>query len=102
MTKTEKLLSLNRDDIMYVYSGKANACCCGCSGNYRYNSKHIDAGSKDRGYKVSDDEVSDRQVLRVLNIIKKNSHLLEEDLPDSLFSVIVNKRLYMLRLLSTE
>jgi len=95
MTKTEKLMSLTRDDIMYVYSGKAYACCCGCSGTYRYNSKHIGIGSKDRGYAVDKDEVNDRQVLRVLNIMKKNSNLLEEDLDENLFSVTVDKRLYM-------
>jgi hypothetical protein len=95
MTKIEKLYSLTKDDIMYVYSGKAYACCCGCSGTYRYNSKHIGAGSKDRGYAVDQNEVNDRQVLRVLSIMRKNSHLLEEDLDDTLFSVIVDKRLYM-------
>jgi hypothetical protein len=97
MTKSEKLIFLTRDNIICVYSGKANACCCGCSGTYRYNSKHIDAGSKDRGYQVSQDEVNDKQVLRVLNIMKKNSHLLEEDLDDNLFSVIIDKRLYMIK-----
>ena len=95
MTKIEKLISLTRDDIMYVYSGKQYACCCGCSGTYRYNSKHISEGSIDRGYAVSPDEVNDRQVSKVLNIMKKNSNLLEEDLDESLFSVTVDKRLYM-------
>jgi hypothetical protein len=97
MTKIEKLMSLTRDNIMYVYSGKAYACCCGCSGTYRYNSNHIREGSKDRGYAVAPNEVNNRQVMKVLNIIKKNSHLLEEDLDDSSFSVTVDKRLYMIK-----
>jgi len=95
MTKQEILMSLTTDEILYVYSGKANKCCCGCSGNYRYNSKHIELGTRDRGYKISQDEVNDKQVSKVLDIIKKNSSLLEKDLEDNLFSVIVDNRLYM-------
>jgi hypothetical protein len=102
MTKQEKLMTLQRDDILYVYSGKAYKCCCGCSGNYRYNSKYIKEGTNDRGYDVSKDEISDRQVVRVLNIMKKNSHLMEEDLDDNLFSVTADNRLYMLKLLEGE
>jgi hypothetical protein len=97
MTKQEKLIILTKDEIMYVYSGKAYKCCCGCSGNYRYNSKHVNAGTKDRGYTVGPNEINDKQIARVLTIMKKNSHLMEFDDDDNLFSVTVGNRLYMAR-----
>jgi hypothetical protein len=66
------LASVTVDQVMSVYSGKAGKCYCGCSGNHRYASAHREAAGKDRGYAISDDEVSDREVKRVLNIVKKN------------------------------
>lgn len=102
MGKAEQLMKIERDDVLYVYSGKANRCCCGCSGNYRYNSKYKDLGTKDRGYEVKDDEVNDKQVARVLTIMKNNADKLEEDYDDNLFSVQVDNRLYMVRLVKGE
>lgn len=95
-------MSLKKDDVLYVYSGKANKCCCGCSGIYRFNSKHKDLGTKDRGYEVKQDEVNDKHIVKVLNILKKNSNTLEEDYDDNLFSVTVDNRLYMVRTVKGE
>ncbi len=67
--------------VMSVYSGKKGRCYCGCSGNHRYASAHREAASKDRGYDVGDDEVSDREVKRVLNIVKKNFSVPEDVTP---------------------
>ena len=66
------LASVTLDQVMSVYSGKAGRCYCGCSGSHRYASKHREIAGKDRGYGVKDDEVNDRQVRRVLRIVKES------------------------------
>lgn len=53
---------LNVKDVTRVYSGKLGACMCGCSGKYSTASAYKEHVSKERGYPVSDDEVSDRSV----------------------------------------
>ena len=60
----------NVDKVRSVYSGK-NGCCCGCRGNHRYASAFVDQASKDRGYQVTSDEVSDRSVKMVVNKVQK-------------------------------
>ena len=78
---------------MSVYSGRAGACCCGCAGKHYYASATRVQASHDRGYGVDDDEVNDKQVVRVLNIIKKNASALEVGRNN--ISVVVGKRLYV-------
>lgn len=63
-------MHINLAEVASVYQGKKDACCCGCAGSHRYASKHRDWASKDRGYKVTDDEVNDTTVLEVVNTIK--------------------------------
>ena len=72
MNVNELLASVTVDQVMSVYSGKAGRCYCGCSGKHSYASKHVAIASKDRGYAVDADEVSDRQVKKVLGIVKAN------------------------------
>ncbi len=72
MNVNELLAKVTIEQVMSVYSGKAGRCYCGCSGNHRYASKHVAAASKDRGYAVDADEVNDRQVKRVLGIVKEH------------------------------
>ena len=74
----DRIASLTTDDVQSVYSGKPG-CCCGCNGKHRYNSKHVLSGSKNRGYEVTADEVNDKQVKKVLNIVKKNALLAAEE-----------------------
>lgn len=52
-----------------VYSGKNGRCCCGCSGKYRYARAHRDWSSKNRGYAVDDEDVSDRSVAMIVRKI---------------------------------
>lgn len=47
--------------VFKVYSGKLG-CMCGCRGKYSYASDEVEYGSKDRGYEVTDEDVSDRRV----------------------------------------
>ena len=76
------LASVTVDQVMSVYSGKANRCYCGCAGNHRYASKHIDAAAKDRGYAIGKEEVNDRQVKKALGIVQAN-FALEEGCPEA-------------------
>jgi len=62
---------INIDDVMSVYSGKNGRCCCGCAGKHTYASKWQAAAGKDRGFKVTDDEVNDRTVKLILGKIAK-------------------------------
>jgi len=55
------------DQIMSVYSGKKNHCCCGCAGKHTTASAHRELRSARRGYAITDDEVSDRSVKTIYN-----------------------------------
>lgn len=90
---------LQVDDVLSVYSGRNGACCCGCSGTHSYNSKYKDLGTKRRGYEVKDEDVNDRQVRRVLNIIKKAEKVNEEY---SYLATVVKNRLYIVYLKDEE
>lgn len=59
------------EDIYVAYSGKKDACMCGCSGNYRVNPEHVDYAEKDRGYGYSEEEINLRSVKMIINKIKK-------------------------------
>jgi len=74
---TLDIAALEPHDIMQVYSGKDGMCCCGCSGDHRYNSEHLKMAAKDRGYSISKDEVNDKKVRRTLQLIKDNAHKAE-------------------------
>jgi len=96
--KTEKV-ELTLQNVMSVYSGKYGKCCCGCSGKHSYNSRYIDEGSKDRGYKVGADEVNDRQVQKVVNLINKATREELEAVDNGFLSLVVGERLYVAYLL---
>ena len=66
------------EDVMKVYSGKAHACHCGCTGKYYYAKAHQATASKSRGYEVTDDEVSDRMIKRVVNKVNAVLALTDE------------------------
>jgi hypothetical protein len=91
----DSVKDLQFEDVLSVYSGRDGACCCGCSGTHSYNSLYKDLGSKTRGYPVTDRELNDRQVRRVLNIIKK-AEKVEDD--RVCISTVVGKRLYIVYL----
>ena len=66
------LNTLTIDDIRSVYSGTRGKCCCGCSGKHRYSSTHVDESTKNRGYDIDSNEISDRSVKTVFSKIIKN------------------------------
>jgi len=50
-------------------AGRTNNSSCGCAGQHYYASAHRQLASRHRGYRVSDDEVDDQKVARVLRLI---------------------------------
>ena len=82
-------------DVKEVYSGKNNACCCGCKGSYRANSAHKALADKTRGYEL--DNVNDRQVRKVLSLVQANA-IDAEWLSDTQITYVDGERLYMVML----
>lgn len=86
------------ENVASVYSGIDGRCCCGCSGKHTYASAHQKWGSKNRGYKVENDQVNDRTVKMVVNKIEKAIAAGGKPYkhnPEELVSITVGKRLYI-------
>lgn len=81
------------NQVKSVYSGKPGRCCCGCSGIHRYAKDHRNWASKNRGYTVTDDEINDRFVKKVVNIINANIEVADVGVNNT--SVEMNNRLYV-------
>ncbi len=95
-------MKLEINQIASVYSGKDGECCCGCSGKHYYAKAHQAASSKSRGYAVTDDEVSDRMVKKVVNKINDVLAMPEDvqkayqlDVGASYVSIVDGTRLYI-------
>lgn len=88
--------TIELDTISNTYSGARFKCCCGCSGKHTYAKQHQAWASKDRGYEVIDDEVSDRGVKTIVNKMNK---LIEEGyeakLEETYISVDTDTRVYI-------
>jgi len=67
------LQSLSPSDIVSVYVGRANKCCCGCSGVHSYSTEHQAEASESHGYQV--DNVDDATVLKVLRTVQAHEEL---------------------------
>jgi hypothetical protein len=59
------MLDLSR--VFKVYNGRANSCCCGCSGKYATASALKAFADQDRGYAV--DDVNDETVRKIVGKI---------------------------------
>ena len=59
------MLDLSR--VFKVYNGRANSCCCGCSGKYATASALKAIADQDRGYIV--DDVNDETVRKIVGKI---------------------------------
>ena len=70
---------MNISNITRVYTGKANACMCGCKGRYRTASLFRNHVGQERGYPVTDDEVSDRSIKLVANRVLNNPNAVREN-----------------------
>jgi hypothetical protein len=67
---TLKNYQIDIKNVMSSYSGK-DGCMCGCKGKYSYSTLNRDIASKDRGYVVSDSDISDIAVKRMVNKFNK-------------------------------
>lgn len=94
-TTVRTLVPFEVSNVYSVYSGRPG-CACGCRGKYSYSKQHQDFASKDRGYAVTDDEVSDKNVKRITEYF--NQHLSEvETCGEDCFSLEVSDtRMYTL------
>jgi hypothetical protein len=94
--KMKSIQDLGPSDIMSVYSGKAHRCCCGCSGKHSYNESHAYLAGVNRGYPVSEEEINNRMVTKVLRLIQANEEKIEKREPsDNHVAVIVGTRIYV-------
>jgi len=66
------------DKVISVYRGRPG-CMCGCRGKHRYASKFRAVAGKQRGYDVTDDEVSDRSVKLVVAKLERDPSTKIED-----------------------
>ena len=92
-TVTPFLRDIEFADVLSVYSGKNGKCCCGCAGDHRYNSQHKEEGGTSRGYPVDAEDINDRQVRKVIGILRR-AEKIEYDRPDFI-STVVGERLYI-------
>jgi hypothetical protein len=92
------IIMLDRDKIASVYSGKAGRCCCGCAGKHFTASQHRSWEGRNRGYKVRDEEVSDRMVKKVWGILVSNAEIatpIKAGPISTYTSVTIGNRLYI-------
>ena len=78
---TQKVTTpIEPDQVLSTYNGKANRCCCGCSGTHSYPESRIArevAGLK-RGYPIGDDECSNRKMAFVIRKLNANLDKVED------------------------
>jgi hypothetical protein len=67
---SQEMINELKSTIHSSYSGNLG-CMCGCNGNYKYKSSEVEQQSIDRGYKITEDEVSDKAVSRKINSLIK-------------------------------
>ena len=82
------MLDLSR--VFKVYNGRANSCCCGCSGKYATASALKAFADQDRGYVV--DDVNDETVRKIVGKILSAAD--PKDGGDHVYAT-VGKRLYI-------
>jgi len=68
------MLDLSR--VYKVYNGRANRCCCGCSGKYATASALKAFADQDRGYVI--DDVNDETVRKVVGKILASAKPVDE------------------------
>jgi hypothetical protein len=100
---------ININDVMSVYSGENGMCCCGCAGKHTYASKYRKIASKDRGYRVDDEEISDRTVKLIVNKMNKyltipgnKPNYTDKKTLKELVSIVRGERLYIAYLLKEK
>ena len=88
---------LKLEQISSSYNGKLG-CMCGCNGKYSYLKISQDYGSKERGYKVDDNEISERSVNFTINKLNKEAYRGIEVIENYIYTLDINNRRYTLYL----
>ena len=65
----EQFQAMGVGEVSKAYSGKPG-CMCGCKGRYYVCEHAREVSEEERGYKLDDDDVSDKQVLRILRLVQ--------------------------------
>lgn len=84
------------ENVASTYSGKNHRCCCGCAGKHTYTTQHQEWSTKNRGYAVDEEDMSDRGVKIIIN--KMNKLIMEGyevELNENYISVDADERLYV-------
>ncbi|MGV0985104.1 MAG: hypothetical protein ACOYB2_11145 [Limnohabitans sp.] len=72
-TTVEQLVEdLTVDGVVKTYRGK-DGCWCGCRGRWSYTPASAEQGSKDRGYEVLAEDVSETRVRNVVTFLKAHA-----------------------------
>jgi hypothetical protein len=81
--------TLTVEDVVQVYSGKANTCCCGCAGRY---------WDREDAHTLLEEKKWARQAKRVLKLVQENFDelrgMLNLDMPSYFASVDIGARMY--------
>jgi len=88
------LSTLTPAHIRSVYAGRLG-CACGCRGKHSINPAHRAEAERARGYAVTDDECSERDVRRVLALVQAPGATVEACDDGQWFSVETETRLYI-------
>jgi hypothetical protein len=92
------LPEIDNGRINTAYIGKPNTCMCGCAGTYYYTKDGQVKSGEERGYKVTDDEVNDKKVQKIIKKIRKNEKLGIEVIENYIYTVIIGNKRYSLYL----
>ncbi len=92
--KIFKMPDIKLEDIECVYRGRREGCRCGCLGDYFYPKVNREYASKERGYKISDGEVSDVKVMHVYNKLKKYETHGIDVIDNYIFNLSLNPKQY--------
>jgi hypothetical protein len=71
---------------------------CGCAGTYSYNKINQKWSGENRGYEVTDNEVNEKRIKRVVNKVRKNQNLGIENIDDYIYTVVVGNTQYSIYL----
>jgi hypothetical protein len=67
---TTTAMTIDLANVASTYTG-SHGCCCGCNGKHRFASAWARLSSENRGYAVSDEEISDRSVAQTVRKVEQ-------------------------------
>jgi hypothetical protein len=101
VTKLEdiEMEDIQIEKVLKAYEGKKDKCMCGCSGNYYHTKSKQEEAGKERGYKVTDDEINDDKVAEIadiINIAPNSAMEVDTEVDDkyTYISATIGKKLY--------